>query len=401
MKEDKLIRSKENINSALVISYYFPPIIAAASNVITSIIKFFPKKVLCVLRGSPRRTQGGVIINNNYRLDVPQYICDLPDILRKRSFKISLPIYLDHLWILVVVLKGLKIIKKNKVESIFALFPNHYFIIAAYFIHKISELPLTIYWVDVYAEGRPHFFEKWVARIFEKKILLSAKKNFVMTPFLKEYLKNKHGIEAEYLPIPTELTPVNEEHYVKSGNSKEIRIVFTGGIYTAQLDAVLNLVNALKLINEHKIKLLLITPTKKDWLNKQGIFGENIAIFSAIRDECITFQREADILFLPLAFNTPDPLVVKLSLPSKVLEYFVAKKPILVHAPSDSYIASYAKEKGFAVVVDKPDPNEIKEAILEIINNDKKRETVIANALSTLSEHNAEKISRIIQNTVF
>jgi glycosyltransferase involved in cell wall biosynthesis len=384
----------------LIISYYFPPISVAASHVINSIVKFLPKEDVCVLRGNPDETYGALIIDNDFKLDVLQYISDIPKIFRKKSFKITLPVYLYHLWILAVILKGLKIIRKNKVENILTLFPNHYFLIASYFIHKISGLPLIIYWVDVYQEGRPHFFERWVAYLFEKKILVSARKNFVMTPFLKEHLRKKYGIETEVLPIPTELKPDNNvDSLIK--NDKEIRIVFTGRIYDAQLDAVVNLVNALKLINQFNIKLLLITPERKETLEKQGISGENVSIFQVRRDECIAFQRQADILFLPLAFNSPSPLVVNLSLPSKVLEYFVAMRPILVHAPSDSYIVSYAKEKGFAVVVDKPDPDELKKAIIELINNKKQRDIVVRNALSMLLDHDGQKISKLIQDNLY
>jgi glycosyltransferase involved in cell wall biosynthesis len=381
----------------LIISYFFPPVSAAASHVINSIVKFFPRKDVCVLRGNPKETYQGSILDSGFHSDVRQYVVDMPSIFRKRSFRIILPVYLDHLFIPAVALRALIIAKRNKVESIFALFPNHYFLIAAYLTHKISGLPLTVYWVDVYHEGRPHFFEKWIAGIFERRILISAKRNYVMTPFLQEYLREKYGIETEVLPIPTELTPAGNRSDDSDAVGGEIKIVFTGRIYDAQLDAIVNMIHALKLLPELNIKLILITPSDKKKLESLGIQGNNVLAFPGKRDDCIAYQRRADILFLPMAFRTASPLVVNLSLPSKVLEYFAAMRPILIHAPSESYITHYAKQRGFAVVVDRPDPIELSDAIRQLIRDREKRNSIVENALLTLREHDARKISHRIQ----
>ena len=380
----------------LVFSYFFPPVSVAASHVIAGIVKFFRAEDVCVLRGNPRETYQGSIIDDSFRLDVPQYVFDMPSIFRKRSFKIILPVYLDHLWIPAIVARALLIVKRNRVGNIFVLFPNHYYLIAAYLTHKISRVPLTIYWVDVY-EGRPHFFERWFAGVFERRILFSARKNYVMTSYLGEHLKKKYGVETEVLPIPTELIPVEERSDDTNKGTGEIRIVFTGRIYDAQLDAVVNMVDALKLLPELNIKLVLITPAPKEELEKQGISGDNVLVFAGKREDCIAYQQQADILFLPMAFKTASPLVVNLSLPSKVLEYFAAARPILVHAPAASFITQYAKEKAFAVVVDKPDPQQLSEAVRVLVQDAEKRHAIVRNALATLREHNARLLSRRIQ----
>ena len=382
------------MKKTLVLSNSFPPISCASSHVISSIVKYFSKEKTIVLRGSPTRPYD--IIDDDFQINIKQYKCDLPDILRKKSFRIGLPVYLDHLWIFLIVLKGLFIIKKEKIEKIFSLFPTHYYIIASYFLHKITGLPLYIYWVDVYAIGRPHFFERLIANFFEEKIFKAATANFVMTDFYKDYYSDKYGIDLQVLPIPTELKSNGYLNKARKDNDN-IKIVFTGRIYRAQLDAIQNLIKAVNLVNIPQLKVVLLTPASPDWLKAQGIHGQNLEIYSAKRDGCLKTQRESDILFLPLSFNSA-PEVVKLSLPSKVLEYFVAKRPILVHAPADCFISYYAKKEKFGYVVDKPNIELLAKEIKNLLNDKYLEETLVNNAQIVLNKHSAEKVTKIIMN---
>jgi hypothetical protein len=98
-----------------------------------------------------------------------------------------------------------------------------------------------------------------------------------------------------------------------------------------------------------------------------------------------------------MAFRTTSPLVVNLSLPSKVLEYFAAARPILVHAPAASFIAHYAREKGFAAVVDTPDPKELSRAVRDLIVDTARSKALVERGLSTLKEHDAKTLSRRVQ----
>ena len=74
-------------------------------------------------------------------------------------------------------------------------------------------------------------------------------------------------------------------------------------------------------------------------------------------------QRNADILFLPLAFNSPYPEIIKTSSPGEIGEYLAGKKPILVHAPSDSFISWYFRKYNCGCVVDDDDSEKLAAAI--------------------------------------
>ncbi len=84
-------------------------------------------------------------------------------------------------------------------------------------------------------------------------------------------------------------------------------------------------------------------------------------------------QRKADILFLPLGFDTPIPEVIRTASPGKMGEYLASGRPILVHAPADSFVSCYFREHGCGVVVDQSDPGMLSQAIHHILEDTRLR----------------------------
>jgi glycosyltransferase involved in cell wall biosynthesis len=80
-------------------------------------------------------------------------------------------------------------------------------------------------------------------------------------------------------------------------------------------------------------------------------------------------QQEADLLFLPLAFNSPYPEIVRTAAPGKMGEYLAARRPILVQAPSDSFIAWYFRHHECGLVVDEDDPARLAQALTLILTD--------------------------------
>ena len=91
-------------------------------------------------------------------------------------------------------------------------------------------------------------------------------------------------------------------------------------------------------------------------------------------------QRQAQVLFLPFAFHSPYPEVVRTSAPAKMAEYLAARRPILVHAPADSFVSHYFKRHGCGIVVDEPQPAAVAQALARILDDGALREQLSASA---------------------
>ena len=80
-------------------------------------------------------------------------------------------------------------------------------------------------------------------------------------------------------------------------------------------------------------------------------------------------QQRADVLFLPLALHSDYPDIVRTAAPGKIGEYLAACRPILVHAPPDSFLASYFRDHQCGVVVDRSDPAELAVALESLLSD--------------------------------
>ena len=105
------------------------------------------------------------------------------------------------------------------------------------------------------------------------------------------------------------------------------------------------------------------------------------------------YQRQADILYLPLAFNSRAPDVIRTAAPGKLAEYLVAGVPILVHAPSFSYIARDAREHGWGFVIDTLEPAALADGIRMLLNDPELRSLLVEKAFAIAgSRHDAVRV---------
>jgi glycosyltransferase involved in cell wall biosynthesis len=104
-------------------------------------------------------------------------------------------------------------------------------------------------------------------------------------------------------------------------------------------------------------------------------------------DAITEIQRDADILLLPLAFDAPTPEIIRSAATTKLSEYLVSGRPLLVHAPRDSYVASIARDHGFAEVVDEPSEDALGDAIYRLIHEPARRARIVAAAREYALHH--------------
>jgi glycosyltransferase involved in cell wall biosynthesis len=163
------------------------------------------------------------------------------------------------------------------------------------------------------------------------------------------------------------------------------RVVYTGSIYHAQSDAFINLLGALNDMKDWSLHIY--TSQNEAQLANMGISGPNVFRHEHVEQlESYAQQRSADILFLPLAFKSSIQEVLRTSAPMKLGEYLASGRPILVHAPADTFVARHFRQHGAGVVVDSPDRRILANALSEIAANPALRDSlrVSARALAGL-----------------
>jgi glycosyltransferase involved in cell wall biosynthesis len=129
------------------------------------------------------------------------------------------------------------------------------------------------------------------------------------------------------------------------------------------------------------VKLHLYTTQTRQELERQNIGGPAVVYHEHVASsDVFEVQRRADILFLPLAFDSPISNVIRTSSPGKMGEYLASGRPILVHVMADSFVSWYFREYECGMVVDHRNPAMLAGAIRRIIDDVELRQKIGQNA---------------------
>jgi glycosyltransferase involved in cell wall biosynthesis len=385
----------KEVKPTLVISEWAPPQVGGGPTIMRSLLKHFPKGSYAILSGSLFRSN--VHLDLDSRLDCKYYIADLPPFLLSRRNRRYLAPFLEALVILWVTMKGLYIVKRNGIENIFATTYGG-FEVAAFIIHKILRKRLYIYLFDIYEESQLSRWGQLKARVMEPRLMHASKKVFVMSEFLKDHIQKKYGVEPIFMPHALDSSfKYNDIGKSPVAQNKPFTVVYTGMVYEAQIEGILNMVKVVNSMQEGDVIFKVYSPQSRESLERRGIKGRNVFCGFVNAKDIPSVQQEADALLISYSFNSPYPLVIKTASPGKIAEYLAACRPIIVNAPEDSYISYYAKTKGFGIVVDKNDEHELKKAILQLMNDTGFYRQLVKNANRAVREHDGKTLSERLQ----
>lgn len=250
----------------------------------------------------------------------------------------------------------------------------------AYLAAKKLNIPFFFYAFDDYINQWKNEYERFFAKKNAASIITNAKNIIVPNEYLKSYYDTNFDVNCKVIH-----NPVNLSQYVGSSNrdmnfssDSEIKIVYTGSIYGAQIDSINRLLDAIAQLKIKNVRLHVYSPQiwNPDSNNEYFVHHSQLPL-----SQMTNIQKNAHILFLPLAFNSKySKNLINTSSPGKMGEYLASGRPILVHAPSDSFVTWYFKEYDCGCVVDSISNYKLGCAIKNIILNKDYREKIISNA---------------------
>lgn len=191
-----------------------------------------------------------------------------------------------------------------------------------------------------------------------------------------------------------------EEMRWPASTERPFNIVYTGSVYHAQGDAFGNLVQALDRFGG-QAKLHLYTSQPGSVVTEHGLAGQNVILHDYIEGPAIhKIQQTADVVFLPLAFRSTIPEVIRTSAPAKMAEYIACGRPVLVHAPHDSFISNFFRRNNCGVVVDRPEPADLVGALRSIAEDPGLRARLRAATSAVSAEFRVERARSIFWSLV-
>jgi glycosyltransferase involved in cell wall biosynthesis len=273
-----------------------------------------------------------------------------------------------------------RILRSEKCSALVCCTGDLYDPLVGYLASRWLGIPFYLYAFDDYTRQWARPRERFFAERVGPNIIRGAKGVIAPNEFLRDDYRQRYGIEAVVIHNPCDLIkpdlllswPVEEG---------EIRIVYTGAVYHANYDAFRNLLAAIMLLGNFHLKLHLYTSQPIADLEREGIKGPVVIHPHLSQSQIAEIQGHADILFLPLAFHSSIPDVIRTSAPGKMGEYLASGRPILVHAPSNSFICWYFRTHHAGQVADQFDPDSLAGALKQMIDDSDLRKQWCENAV--------------------
>ncbi|MEN3325778.1 MAG: hypothetical protein V7638_585 [Acidobacteriota bacterium] len=276
------------------------------------------------------------------------------------------------------------IVRREQCEAIVACTGDVTLLPAGYLASRATGVPFYAYIFDHYS------YREWAdpvsafwARRFEPFITKGATGVIAPNEILRDDLRERFGVEATVIHNSFDISPYETNETVAADTRKvsdEVNIVYTGAVYEAHYGAFRNLMAAIQKLDHLRLRVHLYTNQSEETLHRENVRGPIVLHGQQAMTDMPRVQMNADILFLALAFDSPYPDLVRTSATTKLGEYLASRRPVLVHAPRDSFISWYFRKHECGVVVDEDDPARLAEGIELILSDAQLCQRLIANA---------------------
>ncbi|PIR41629.1 MAG: hypothetical protein COV31_00105 [Candidatus Yanofskybacteria bacterium CG10_big_fil_rev_8_21_14_0_10_46_23] len=350
----------------LIISSYAPPKTNGGAKYLFNILSNFTPDSYCFLTSHKNFYKNKSDVS--YLLPCHYYFYDLPP-TSKKYFDHFIIILSKPFRILITIYKSLRLIKKERIELLVGVTGQGQTLLLTYILSRLGGIPYCSWMVDLWRENNLTSGWKRFANYFEPILFRQATLIFLSNPGFEAHYQDLYPhIINKFQVISAYTTIVDHPSAIHNYKSyPPYHVVYIGSIYWAQEDSIIDIIDAIDEIRDIDVRLDLYStdPTERiiSLANKSG----RVSIKSASQDEIIEIQSQASILFLPLSIDLEDNFVIKTALPSKINEYLISGRPILIHAPANSYLSKYAKKHDFALVVNLKNKEELKIGIKRLL----------------------------------
>ena len=298
--------------------------------------------------------------------------------------------------------KALWIVKNKNIDILIGVSDEGQALLTTFLIHKITKKPYFIYFFDIYRENLLSWPFKFIARIIEKPLIKNAAMIILTNEGTEKYFKKLYDSKIKTIVIHNSIiAEAYENIQTPYQPCPPYQIVFTGNLNWPQERSVRNLITAVSEINDIDVKLLLYVPSPPQDLVETYKNHPKIKFDVAPQSEMPRIQSGADILFLPFAWRTPSPQIIATASPGKLTDYLASGRPILIHAPPYAYVSQYAKEYGFAHIVDEESIPLLQDGIRKLLQDHDYSRKLIKNARELfLKNHDAVKNAELLKKII-
>lgn len=359
-----------------VVSHSFPPRITATALILKNIFSVYSGTMSAIVGCSATGT-----LDKNFLSPCPTVDLSLPNMFPRLYSRMRY--HFPNLMRLSIQWAIKRNLKKMGSKVVLGVFPQDESVVAAFLAARQLRLPFYLYLQDLWLENEsPGTARRKFAETWEPIVLKEATRVICMTEAAQRFYEQKYGIktfllphsipESEFADAPRTLTPPNMPNPTA---------VFMGAIGPKfNMDALRVLTRASEKFPE-KYQLVFSTPEKVEHLKKLGIWSTRLHVTYVPRPQVKKFLSDSHVLIAPISHKNCTLEEVNTIFSTKLLDYMLSGRPIIVYAPKKSYLAEYASEKGWAYVVTEDSPQALSDAIVKVIEDQELSRKLVGAAL--------------------
>lgn len=301
-------------------------------------------------------------------------------------------------WLPFAVLKGLEIIKKEKIDAIFSTSMPNTSHLAALILKKMTALPWLADFREAWTQNPFVTYPGLVLKV-ENKMEAAAMKNADAVTVINDPIRNdlarKYPDEAQKCMTISHGFDPEDFHLLERELSEKFTILYAGSLYGRRSPEVF--MKALKEAVEENEDMRAHTRIQfvgdvsdAQKMTEQFDLGGVVSLCGYVSHEKIfRAMVSADLLLLIIGAERDDDKIST----GKLFEYLGSGTPILAVAPPGA-AAEVVQKAQAGVVVDPTDEKEIKKTILQLYQDYKERKIRMIPNKNVVEQYDVRNLSK-------
>jgi glycosyltransferase involved in cell wall biosynthesis len=267
-------------------------------------------------------------------------------------------------------------------------------------VQQYLKKPMVFHMMDDWLEVLPgsgllgRYWYNVVDKEFREMLATCARHFSISEPMARAY-EERYGYIFSTYHNPIELSFWSKSQRRTYDFGSEIQILYAGRMGLGIQSSLETMARCLDELNKERltrIKLVLQVGRKPNWIDKyKCIVHRGFVPYEELPDRF----SAADILFLPYDFTPSATAFIKYSMPTKASEYMICGTPVVVFAPEETALVTYARDHHWAQVVTENVVSALRKGLLELINSEDLRKKISMSAINLAEErHDATKVRK-------